>query len=235
MNIELSIVTGTVDRPEALKRLLTSVKLHTDISYQMIVVDSGNVAVNYDDYKDQFENFDLIRDYPKKGYTKAYNQGFAIAKGRYVVFLNDDAEVLRSWAIEAVRFMDSNKWCGMGAIYFSEGGINGKYEIRSWLDLPYANFGVISKQLGDRLGWFDDYIYTYGADNSLTFKVYLAGQSITGIPHCKILHHPVMDLNKHENLERQAKDASNLLNRYRNRLPEMYSTYRRYPPARLNG
>ena len=230
---ELSIVIGTVDRPGHLNRFVNSIILHTDIPYELIIVDGGDKPIEKS-WGDNLSHIKVIEDKPRAGYRQAYNKGFAAATGKYVVFLNDDVEVTRSWAIEAVRFMDANsKWCGMGAIYFSENGPYGRFEIREWLNLPYANFGVISKDLGNRLGWFDDYIYTYGADNSLSFKVFLAGYSISGIPNCKVLHNPILDLNKQANLERQPKDAANILLKYRHRLPEMYAVYRRYPPARM--
>lgn len=230
---ELSIVSGTVDRPEHLNRFVRSIVDHTDIPYELILVDSGDkpCVLESDLIRPEIK---ILRDIPRAGYRQAYNKGFNAATGRYVVFLNDDVEVMKSWAIEAVRFMDANKkWCGMGAIYFSENGPHGKFEIREWLNLPYANFGVISKELGNRLGWFDDYIYTYGADNSLSFKVYLAGYSISGIPYCKVMHNPVMDLNKQSNLDKQPEDARNILMKYRHRLPEMYEVYRRHPAARM--
>lgn len=228
---ELSIVTGTVDRPGHLNRFVKSVIEHTDIPFELFIVDGGDQPCNLS-WDLNRNDIKIIRDHPRAGYRQAYNKGFAAAQGRYVVFLNDDVEVLPHWAIEAVRFMDANKWCGMGAIYFSERGPQGPFEIREWLKLPYANFGVISRDMGNRLGWFDDYIYTYGADNSLSFKVFLAGHSIVGIPNCKVLHNPIQDANKTANLERQPQDAANILLRYRHRLPEMYDVYRRFPLAR---
>jgi len=228
---ELSIIIGTVDRPLHLNRFVQSIIDHTDIPFELIIVDGGDKPANLS--WDNRNNIKIIEDKPRAGYRQAYNKGFAAATGKYVVFLNDDVEVMRSWAIEAVRFMDANKWCGMGAIYFSENGQGGPFQIREWLQLPYANFGVISKELGNRLGWFDDYIYTYGADNSLSFKVFLAGKTIVGIPNCKVLHNPIMDANKTANLEKQPTDARNILTKYRHRLPEMYDTYRMYPRAQM--
>ncbi len=232
MPIELSIITGTVDRPAHLQKFIKSVIKNTDIPYELIILDAG---VNHPvemawDYKDPIY---VIREEKKLGYAAGYNVGFRHAKGKYVTFLNDDCEVQPSWAIESVRFMDRNPWVGLGAIYYSNYG-DDPYHISEWLGLPYANFGVISKTLGDKLGWFDEVCFTYGADNSLTFKVLLDGKAIAGIPYSKIIHRPIMDSNKVQNMSKQPEDAKNLLLKYRHRLPEMIAVQRQYPVSRLS-
>lgn len=232
MSVELSIISGTVDRPTHAHKFIESVIKYTDIPFELILIDSGNTAIDISPYDGRIDRFSVIRDLPKKGYTKAYNKGFRQAKGKYCVFLNDDCEVRPSWAIEAVRFMDKTPWCGLGAIYFSNYGED-PYHISEWLGLPYANFGIISKALGDKLGWFDEVCYTYGADNSLTFKVLLDGLAIAGIPYSKIIHNPINDVNKIDNVNRQSEDARNLLAKYRHRLPEMIEVQRRHPESRM--
>ena len=228
MTPDLSIVIGTVDRPQHLQNFIQSVIRNTDISYELIILDAGKIPAQIGNNK----NIKVIREPKKLGYSRGYNIGFKAAQGKYVTFLNDDCEVQPHWAVEAVRFMDKTPWCGLGAIYYSNYG-DDAFHISEWLGLPYANFGVISKALGDKLGWFDECCYTYGADNSLTFKVLLDGKGIAGIPYSKIVHRPISDPNKQENMDRQPEDARNLLLKYRHRLPEMIDVQRRYPPSRM--
>lgn len=225
MTIDLSIVIGTVDRQPHLNRFVQSVIENTDISYELIILDAG---INPIDIKG--ENIKVIREPKKLGYAKGYNIGFRAAQGKYVTFLNDDCEVQPHWAVEAVRFMDKTPWCGLGAIYYSNYG-NDDFHISEWLELPYANFGIISKALGDKLGWFDECVFTYGGDNSLTFKVLLDGKGIAGIPYSKIIHNPISDANKIANMDRQSEDARNLLLKYRHRLPDMIEVQRRFPKS----
>jgi GT2 family glycosyltransferase len=233
MGIELSIISGTVDRPAHLAKFVKSVLQHTDIPYELILLDAGINPVELSSIANPGDPVIVIREPKKLGYAKAYNNGFKAAKGKYCVFLNDDCTVTPSWAIEAVRFMDKTPWCGLGAIYFSNYG-DDPFHISEWLGLPYANFGIISKELGDKIGWFDECCYTYGADNSLTFKVLLDGKGIAGIPYSKIVHSPINDNNKIVNMTRQPEDARNLLLKYRHRLPEMIEVQRRYPKSAMN-
>ena len=230
MTIELSIVFGTVDRPIHLNKCLESIINNTTIEYEVIILDAGKNPAKADSNFNK-NNIKIIREPKRLGFAKGYNIGFGQMTGRYAMFLNDDCVTLPYYDIEAVRFMDRNPWCGLGAIYFSNYGTD-PFHINEWLGLPYANFGVISKELGDRVGWFDEVCHTYGSDNSLTFKVLLEGKGIAGIPHSKIIHNPITDSNKQENMDRQSEDARNLLLKYRPRLPEMIEIQRRYPVSR---
>jgi len=224
MPVELSIVAGTVNRERHLVTFIESIYKYTDIPFELLLINAGelDVTVNKDNCK-------IIVERPRIGFAKGYNKAFRQATGKYVVYLNDDVEVTQSWAIDAVRFMDKNSWCGLGALYFSENGKMGPFQIRHWLNLPYANFGIIKRELGEQIGWIDEFLHTYGSDNSLTFKVLLAGYGIGGIPNCKIIHNPIMDKNKSDNMSRQPEDAKNLLMKYRPLLPQMYEVQRKCP------
>jgi len=224
---ELSIIAGTVNRQGHLNRFIKSIQTHTDIDYELILLNAGD----QDFWIDNFPQCKLLREYPRIGFAKGYNKGFKAATGKYVVYLNDDCEVTPHWAINAVRFMDDNNWCGLGALYFSESGPNGPFQIRNWLNLPYANFGILKRELGEQIGWIDEFLHTYGSDNSLTFKVLLAGYGVAGIPTCKILHNPILDQNKYENMSKQGEDAKNLLLKYRPLLPMMYDVMNRCPAS----
>jgi GT2 family glycosyltransferase len=232
MTVELSVVIGTVDRPDHLQKFVNSVIQHTDIPYELIILDAGINPVDLNKIVIPGYPIRVIREPKKLGFAKGYNVGFRAAQGKYVTFLNDDCVVQPHWAVEAVRFMDKTPWCGLGAIYYSNYG-DDPYHISEWLGLPYANFGIISKALGDKIGWFDECCYTYGADNSLTFKVLLDGWAIAGIPYSRVIHNPIGDANKISNMDRQPEDARNLLLKYRHRLPEMIEVQRRYPQSRL--
>lgn len=228
MTLELSIISGTVNRGEHLAKFVDSIITHTDIPYELILLNAGDGEIRIPNYPE----CKIIREYPRLGFAKGYNRGFKEAQGRYVVYLNDDCVVTPHWAIRAIQFMDKNPWCGLGALYFSESGPNGPFQIRQWLNLYYANFGIIKRELGEQLGWIDEFLHTYGSDNSISFKVMVAGYAVAGIPDCKILHNPIVDKNKMENINKQPEDARNLLLKYRPLLPRMYEVMSRMPQSR---
>lgn len=228
--IVLSIVVGTIDRPAQLSKLISSVVRNTKgIQYEMLIADASSRPAVATDLP---ENVYILREWPRLGHAAGYNKLFRQAKGKWVVWLNDDVEVEPEWAKAAVDFMETAPWCGLGCIYYSESG--GAYCINAYQGMIYANFGIISKSLGDTIDWFDeDVLRMYGADNSLTFKVYLQDMGVMGIAGSKIRHNPIMDSVKIQNVEGQAADAAGLMGRYRPLVDRMLEISRQFPSSPL--
>lgn len=220
----LSIITGTLDRPDSLSRMIQSIIKNTqDVNWELIISDAGiNQPV---DLSQLPANCFVIPEKPRLGHCKGYNKIFKLARGKWVVWLNDDAVVQPNWASEAIKFMEKySDFVGLGALYWANEGSN--YKVDWYQDMPYANFGILSKEFGDEVGWFDDDIlYFYGGDNSLAFKCYLAGKLVAGIPTAKVLHRPYMDTYRPVNESHQVEDARKLMNRYRPYLKTMQKVY----------
>jgi len=224
----LSIVVGTLDRPDQIKACIQSVIAHTDIPYELIITDAGRRPIALEPHPDEIK---LIREWPREGHAKGYNKAFRSAKGKYVCWLNDDARCTPGWARTAAAFMEDNAWCGLGAFYYSEHGCC--YHVNFYKDLIYANFGMISRAFGDEIEWFDECVRMYGADNSLTFKTILAGRGVCGIPGAKLQHLPVMDQQRMENVAGQKADERNLLVKYGPYIQKMQDMMARYPTTPL--
>lgn len=97
--ISLSVVICTCDRRETLSTAIESVLAQRFASLELIVVDNST---------DPKANADLRRRYrdprfryvfePVQGLSHARNRGTALARGRYVAFLDDDAIAKPDWA-----------------------------------------------------------------------------------------------------------------------------------------
>ncbi len=90
-----SIITPTFRRPELLKRAVNSVKRQTYSDYEHIIVDDANdpdtkrIFDEVSDGKIIFHQHSI-----QKGAAGAYNTGIRSAKGKYILFLDDDDEYL---------------------------------------------------------------------------------------------------------------------------------------------
>ena len=98
-----SIIITTWNRPELLKRALKSARSQTFKDYEVIVVDDcSDIPVE-----------GAIRHEVNKGLSAARNTGIKVAKGKYVVFLDDDNELMPEFLsqtvpiLEAKHFVDS--------------------------------------------------------------------------------------------------------------------------------
>lgn len=224
--MKLSIITGTVNRSWAMKRLLGSIFdcAHPGLEWELIIADASNEPMII-----KHERITVLPEKPRLGHAAGYNRAFKQAKGEYVCWLNDDVVVNKGWDIHAINFMEANPWCGLGAIYYSEQGCCYHINHYPYQEMPYANFGIIKRTLGDQLGWFDEFCRMYGADNSLAFKTILAGYGVAGCIGSKVNHLAVMDDIKRKNIEGQPEDARNLMMHYRPYIDKMREECRKYP------
>lgn len=221
--MELSIVLGTMDRPKEFLGLYDSIIKHTQgISWELVVSDAAQITPLEPGL---FPSARIIPENPRLGHVKGYNRLFREAKGEYVLWLNDDCVVTPDWAKNALAFMRSREDVGLGALFYCVW--DPPFFCNSWLgDLPYANFGIINREYGNRLGWFDDEMYFYGADNSLAFKVFLSGKLVRGIPNSRVIHRPFLDIHRPGNERHQPSDAAIVRNKYEHLVDAMVRVHR---------
>lgn len=92
-----SVVIPTYNHIGNLIKCVESVKRTTDLesmAVEIIVVANGCEDGTEDYVRSQGKNFRLLSSPEPLGFIRATNAGIAIAKGEYVVFLNDDTEIL---------------------------------------------------------------------------------------------------------------------------------------------
>jgi len=104
---------------------------------QTIVVDNASSDGSADMVRTLYSNVQLIANTENLGYTKACNQGLAAAHGRYLLFLNSDAELTRGCLDKLVRVMDAHPDIGACSPSWTEDGRNVPAGVfpRLWLRL----------------------------------------------------------------------------------------------------
>lgn len=221
--MKLSIVTGTMDRPLAFQRMLESVCDHAGVDWELIVADASEKKP-----VSQPRHFRVrvLRESPRLGCSKGYNRAFRETRGEYVLWLNDDCEVLPGFDTEAIQFMEENRKIGLGALYYAEYPLS--FHVNAYFDMVYANFGILKREFGEQIGWFDEDFSMYGSDNALAFRVLLAGKGIAGIPKARVIHHAERDENRIRNnhYDQRITDVERLTRKYAPVMAQMRETYR---------
>lgn len=223
-DIQLSIVTGTVNRLGPLCRLVESIQRHTVVPFELIIMDASTHAVEIVDERLLMPVMRIVRESPRLGHVKGYNNAFRMCTGKYVLWLNDDAEVLPGYDTEGIRIMDLYPDVGMSAYYYKEGA---HYHVNELYGMIFANFGIIRRELGDQVGWFDEDLIMYGSDNSLTFRVLLAGYGLATVPGPRIIHHSERDEMRQANEFLRRPDSDTLHKKYAPFKRVMQNTYLR--------
>lgn len=79
---------------------------------EVIVVDNNSVDDSCQMVREQFPEVVLIENKDNKGFSKANNQGVAIAKGEYILFLNPDTVVPEDCLKALTGYMDEHPEAG---------------------------------------------------------------------------------------------------------------------------
>jgi GT2 family glycosyltransferase len=207
------------------RRLVDSIERNTSVEWELVVADASDTPM---DESGLPENVIVIPERPRLGCTRGYNRAFQEAIGTWVIWLNDDCEVLPGYAEAAIQFMEANPSIGLGALPYSNKGRPFTTNSNSFDGMIYANFGIIRRELGDQIGWFDEIVRMYGCDNSIGFRVLLHGLGIANVPYPSILHYETEDAHREDNLKGQIEDADRLKSKYEPLLPQMRAVYEKH-------
>lgn len=217
----LSLVTGAMNRPESFARLVRSIVERTSVSWELVVSDASDVTLMCD-----LEQVRILPEKPRLGCVKGYNRAFKAAAGEFVIFLNDDAEVCPNYDVEAIAFMEAHPRIGLGALHYCEA--DKPFHINSAWGVPYANFGILRRELGNEIAWMDEALTMYGNDNSLTFRVLLADKGVADIPTARIVHHSEKDQVRIDNQANRQRDNRILQDKYMPLRKQWTAAYQRH-------
>lgn len=186
-------------------------------SFEVVVVANGSPSESLRQLRAWRPNVRIVTLQPNQGFSKACNAGARAARGKYVLFLNDDTTVTPGWLDEMISFIESDPNIGItgpkllypetGAIQhcgtvFNERG-QGEHIYRL---LPGAFVGadrprfyraltgaclLIDADFFSALGGFDAAYHGTGGceDTELCFKVLEEGRLVAYCPHSVVYHY----------------------------------------------
>lgn len=204
---KVSIIIPSKDNIELLFQCITSVRNYTDYSnYEIIVVDNGSNEKNKEKIEEFAKENQVIYHYEKMefNFSRMCNLGAEIATGEYLLFLNDDIEIINSgWlgrlaghaslphigAVGAkLLYPDSNIIQHIGITNLE---IGPSHSFIGFSDGPSYYFGrnrmeynvlavtaacvIISKEKFQEVEGFDEELTVAYNDVDLCFKLYEAG------------------------------------------------------------
>lgn len=113
----LSIVIVTWNTRKLILKCLESIyaiKDHGSLKnkLEVIVIDNGSSDGTSDAIRQDYPGVDLIFNEDNKGYAPACNQGMEKAKGKYVLLLGSDTELLDGSLTECIEFLERTPVAG---------------------------------------------------------------------------------------------------------------------------
>ena len=210
----VSIVIPVYNQIHYTYACLLSILEHTkDVDYEVIIADdvSSDATAELSKFT---ENVVICRNETNQGFLRNCNQAAKAAKGKYVMFLNNDTKVTDGWLLSLVNLIESDSSIGMvgsklvypdgrlqeaGGILWSDGsGWNygrlddpEKPEYNYVKDVDYISGAAIllSNELWKQIGGFDErFAPAYCEDSDLAFEVRKAGYRVVYQPLSKVIH-----------------------------------------------
>lgn len=120
--IDLSIIIVNWNVRELLRRCLTSIlEARTsgtepgtwNLELETIVVDNASSDGSLEMLRAEFPQVQVIANEGNLGFTRGNNQGLALSRGRYVLFLNPDTEIVGDSLAMMVRTMEARPTVGV--------------------------------------------------------------------------------------------------------------------------
>ncbi|UCE59465.1 MAG: glycosyltransferase family 2 protein [Phycisphaerales bacterium] len=232
MNAEriVSIVVPTFNRFEQLRRCIDKIRQNVTLPSEIIVVDGGSTDGTREWLAGQ-NDLHVILELQRAGAVKAFNKGFKAATGYYVMWLNDDAFPLPGSVQAAVAMIERPDLGDVGMVAFyhnfrAERNILDRvehdgesYELCNIRGYTYANFGLLRRDLLERIGFADERFYFFGFDPDLSLKVQLnEGLKVMGCRRALIHHDEHHDDRKLDDLAAGEEDNAKLFAKWN--LPE---------------
>lgn len=107
----VSIILLTHNRADLTYDCLETVLAHSDRPYELIIIDNGS-RDETGALLDRLAGIGLVRNTENRGFAAGCNQGAELARGKYLLFLNNDTQVTPGWLSGLVDLMDSTPSCG---------------------------------------------------------------------------------------------------------------------------
>lgn len=224
-----SVIIPTYNRPEALKRTVSSIlSLNISCEYEIVVVnDYPNIPIT-----DLFDRrIRIIENETNLGRSRSRNAGARSAKGNILFFIDDDIEVKENLFDKYINEFEK----GFSAIFSNVINVrtDGKYSfLNEFLNTRGANkqndgdvvksnyfttaFCSVIKEFFEKIGGFDENFSGYGwEDPELGLRIEKSGGNISFFKTDKVYHYHDKDVYEWvEQIENSGRNLEYLINKH---------------------
>jgi GT2 family glycosyltransferase len=209
----ISVVILNFNGKRYLEKSLSALESQTYRDFEVIVVDNASSDGSVDYLEAHFPEVRIVENEKNLGFAGGTNSGIRLAKGEYILTLNNDTQVDRRFLECLVEAMQSDKCVGTCApkMLLPDGRINsagvclsrsgaawdrgmfepdcGQYDHQQEIFGACAGAALYRKEMLDEIGLFDEDFFLYMEDVDLAFRAKLAGWKCIYIPEAVVYHH----------------------------------------------
>lgn len=198
----LSVIIVNWNGREYLPACLDSLLEQTCTDFETIVVDNGSHDGSLDLLRDSYPWVRVVPLAENTGFAGGNNAGYEVSRGRYIVALNNDTRIDRSWLAELLAAVEERPGTGMvasricswdepdridslGVAICPDGMSRGSRRLREFSELslektedillPSACAALYRRSMVEEIGFFDDDFFAYCEDTDLGLRGRVAG------------------------------------------------------------
>lgn len=139
--MQLSIIIVNYNSKLLLEQCLVSVqKARAKIDSKIIIVDNNSTDGSKEHLLSKYPDIEGIFNNENLGFAKACNQGFKIASGKYVLFLNPDTVLTETCLVDCLSFFEKHPDAGAVGVRMTNIQKNFLKESKRGLPTPSASF-----------------------------------------------------------------------------------------------
>ena len=210
-----SIIIPVFNQIELTKQCLTHLaEVTTQTSYEVIVVDNNSSDGTAEFLSSLSGDIQIINNPENYGFAKACNQGAAAARGKYIVFLNNDTIPKPGWLKSLVSEVDSHEdvaVVGSKLLYPNNTIQHAGVAFSRYSQLPYHIFNgfpenrpevnsrkefqsvtaacmLVRKEVFEKIGGFDEGFVNGFEDVDLCLKIRQMGKKVVYQPKSCLYH-----------------------------------------------
>jgi GT2 family glycosyltransferase len=183
---ELTVVVLAWDQLHYTQRCVQSVRQHTDVAYELVIVDNGS-QLQAANYAARAADVAVLND-DNRGFSAGMNQGLGVARGRYVAFVNNDTALPPQWASSLCSHWPEGSRTGIVVPGVTAAGnartvqavsVDAVDVLAPFEAPPSAVLYLMETDTVRRLGgWGEEYEVASAEDVDLCFKVWVNGLDI---------------------------------------------------------
>jgi len=203
---KVSIVIVNYNGEKLLEKCLESLFQVQYNNFEVIIVDNNSIDESVAFIAKNYPSIIMIKLDSNKGFAEPNNIATKIAKGKYMLFLNNDTIVTPNFISELIKVIDSDENIGIcqSLLLKPDGDVDSSgdfiddigivYSSKKQITTPREIFSakgasmIIRKNIFERLGGFDEKFFFSFEDVDLSWRIRTLGYRVMIIPNSIVYH-----------------------------------------------
>ncbi len=211
--MKASIVIPNYNGRKFLKGCLDSISRQSFYDYEIIIIDNASSDGSIDFLQENYKNIVIKKLNKNYGFSKAVNDGIKLAKGEYVVLLNNDTELDKYWLENLVKCIQKDEKifsvCSKMIQYHNKDLIDDagdEYTLLGWTQKcgdgqatekyiqkrevfsSCAGAAIYRKSIFNEIGYFDENFFAYMEDVDISYRAKIHGYKNIYCPDAIVYH-----------------------------------------------